>query len=68
MWYGTHKRGMRVHVVPSPSHMYIPPLVFPIEHWFILVLICLVLDLEDATSWYTITMSWPNVPCTELPP
>ena len=51
---------------PIP-HVY-SSLSISIEHWFILVLICLVLDLEDATSWYTITMSWPNVPCTELPP
>ena len=54
--------------LPHPT--CISPLVnyFYIEHWSYFILSCLVLDIEGATPWYVITMSWPNVPCAKLPP
>ena len=53
-----------------PHSTCIPPLVnyFYIEHWSYIILSYLVLDIEGATSWYVITMSWSNVPCAKLPP
>ena len=56
--------------VAFPPPTYISPLVnyFYIEHWSYFILSCLVLDIEGATPWYVITMSWPNVPCAKLPP
>ena len=53
-----------------PHPTCISPLseLFYIEHRSYFILSCLVLDIEGATSWYVITMSWPNVPCAKLPP
>ena len=55
----------------SLSHItYTPPYLnyFYIEHWSYFILSYLVLDIECATPWYVITMSWPNMPCAKLPP
>ena len=41
---------------------------FHIEHWSYFILSYLVLDIECATPWYVITMSWPIVPYAKLPP
>ena len=69
MWYRTHKRGWRFMRGLPPSQMYFPlSELFCIEHWSYFILSCLVLDIEGATPWYVITMSWPNVPYAKLPP
>ena len=40
--------------------------IFLYQTLVFVILSYLVLDIEGATPWYVITMSWPNVPCAKL--